>query len=136
MENAWGDMRLGLPMAQVVVVLGQNRKGKRYGAWSKGFQHPQSKQLRFRKRSKGSRSPGNTFKDSWIDCWRVDHAEISNQAWLQAMLTDDVLGDVLIKVDIPVPPAEQCKRIRDMAARKMERLSKMTEKPEVREQSL
>jgi hypothetical protein len=35
----------GLPMEQVVVVLGQNRKGKRYGAWSKGFQHPQSKQL-------------------------------------------------------------------------------------------
>jgi hypothetical protein len=119
-----------LPLEQVVVVLGQSRNGRRYGAWSKCFQHPQNKQIRFRKRSKGFRLPGNAFKDTWIDCWRVDHAEITNQTWLQAMLTDDVLPEVLFRVDVEVPPALQLKRIREMAKRKMDRLAKLTELPE------
>jgi hypothetical protein len=89
-----------------------------------------NRELRFRKRQKGFRSEGNAFSDKWEKIWREDHAEISRETWLQTMLKDDILRDVCFKVDIPVPAAEQCKRIRDMAKRKMDRLAKMTEKPE------
>jgi hypothetical protein len=116
-----------MPMQQVVVILGPTRNGRRHGAWSKCFQHPMNGVIRFRKKS---RSTSEVFKESWQEIWRVDHAEITNQVWLQAMLKDDVLPEVCFKVDVPVPDAKQCQRIRDMAARKMERLQEMREKPE------
>ncbi len=119
-----------LPMQMVVLVLGQKRAGKYHSPWCQGYQHPANKQLRFRKRSAGSRAEGNAFNDKWGKIWREDHAEISRETWLQSMLTDDILRDVCFKVDVPVPPAEQCKKIRDMAKRKMDRLAKLTEKPE------
>lgn len=119
-----------LPMQMVVLVIGQERCGKRHTPWTSGFLHPANHELRFRKRSKGSRAEGNVFNANWEKIWREDHDEIKRETWLQSMLKDDVLRDVCFRVDIPVPPAEQCKRIRDMAARKMDRLAKMTEKPE------
>jgi len=119
-----------LPMQIVVLVVGQERCGKRHTPWTSGYLHPNNHELRFRKRSKGSRSDGNVFNDRWEKIWREDHAEISRETWLNAMLKDDILRDVCFRVDVPVPPAEQMKRIREMAARKVERLQSLTEKPE------
>lgn len=119
-----------LPMQMVVLVIGQERNGKRHTPWTQGFLHPQNHQLRFRKRSKGYREAGNVFNDKWEKIWREDHDEISGEKWLQAMLTDDILRDVCFKVDVPLPEELMCQKIRDMAARKLERLQNMKELPE------
>lgn len=116
-----------LPMQLIVLVIGQERNGRRSTPWCQGFLHPQNKVLRFRKKS---RSTTEIFNDKWEKVWREDHAEIKRETWLNAMLKDDVLPEVCFRIDIPVPPALLVERIRDMAARKLERLAKMTEVPE------
>jgi hypothetical protein len=113
----------GLPMTQVVLVLGSHRDGRRSGPWTKGFLHPQNHKLRFRKKS---RSSSEVFSDRWEQVWREHRDEIDTRTWLQAMLDDDVLRDVCFTVDIPVPSAPERKRICEMAAQKMERLKRIT----------
>src|SRR6266851_5250158 len=119
------------PMALIVCVIGQERDGLRSGPWTQGFLHPSGNhQRRFRRRSKGSRQPGNVFSDHWERIHREDHAEISREAWLEAMLKDDVLHEVCFRVDVPIPPSPHLLRLRQMASRKLERLYAMKEKPD------
>jgi hypothetical protein len=116
-----------LPMKVVVLILGQHRDGRRHGPFTKGFLHPQNHKLRFRKRQKVT---SEVFSDRWAKVWREDREEIATKDWLEAMLEDDILRDVCFVVDLPVPPKVQLQRIRDMAARKLDRAMKMTAKPE------
>lgn len=119
-----------LPMSLIVAVIGSERDGIRSGPWTTGFLHPQNHQLRFRKRSKGTKQDGNVFNDSWQRVHREDHAEISRETWLESMLRDDVLREVLFRVDIPVPSQAHLLRIRQMAAAKLDRLSALKEVPD------
>lgn len=119
-----------LPMQMIVLILGPTRNGKVYGPWTQGYRHPMNRQLRFRKRSKGSRAEGNVFNDKWEKIWREDHDDIKRETWLQGMLTDDVLPEVCFKVDVAIPAEKQLRRIRDMRDRKLERLYALKEKPE------
>lgn len=116
-----------LPMQLIVLVIGQERLGKRLSPWVSGFLHPANHELRFRKKS---RSQTEVFNDKWTKIWREDHAEITRETWLNGMLKDDVLPEVCFKIDMPVPDEIHCQRIRDIAARKLERLYAMTETPE------
>jgi hypothetical protein len=129
--NSWRSIgevaHYGLPMQQVVAVLGPHRDGKRHSPFTKGLIHPRSGKLRFRKKSQ---STSTDFKDSWDRIWREDRAEITNHEWLSAMESDDVLKEHLFTVEIPVPSASDIGRIREMAARKLERLREMTSEPE------
>ena len=43
-----------LPMQMVVMVIGQQRNGRRHGPWTQGFLHPQNRVLRFRKKSRST----------------------------------------------------------------------------------
>ena len=83
----------GLPMQQVVAVIGQSRSGKRHSWWSHGLRHPQNKVLRFRKKNE----VGQGFKSSWKEVWREDYDDLTTQDWLQAMLEDEVLKDCLLR---------------------------------------
>jgi hypothetical protein len=126
-----GEMaHYNLPMQLVVFVVGQQRNGKRSSPWTSGFLHPKNKQLRFRKRKNGFRQEGNVFADSWEKIYREDHAEISREKWLESMLVDDVLPEVCFRVDIPIPGTLHLERIREMAARRLEKLYSMTKKPD------
>ena len=116
----------GLPMQQVVVVLGQTRNGKRHSAWTKGLLHPRNKQLRFRKKHDVSQP----FKDSWQPVWREDFDDISTHEWLEAMLQDGVLQDLCFRVDIPVPEKAARQQVLDMAARKLDRLAALEDLPD------
>ena len=119
-----------LPMQLAILVIGQHRNGRYHGPWTQGFLHPQNHQLRFRKRSAGYKQAGNVFNDKWEKVAREDRSEISNEKWLQAMLTDDILRDVCFSVEVLVPPPQQCERIKHLASVKMERLRAMKEVPE------
>ena len=116
-----------LPMQLVVLVIGQERLGKRQSPWVSGFLHPMNHTLRFRKKQRGT---SEVFNDKWEKIWREDHAEITRETWLNSMLKDDVLPQVCFRVTIPVPEKIHCQRIRDIAARKMENLGKVKETPE------
>ena len=114
----------GLPMQQVVLILGVQRDGKRHSPWTKGLLHPQNRKLRFRK------AGGGPFKETWERIWREDHGEIDRMDWLQGMLDDDILRDVCFKVEIPIPGATELERLRDMAQRKLDRLAGMAKLPD------
>ncbi len=116
----------GLPMQQVVIVLGQRRDGKRHSPWAKGVRHPMNKKLRFRK--KNAIKAG--FKETWEPVWREDHDEITTLDWLQAMLDDGVLPDVCFTVNVDVPSAATRQHIVDLAARKLDELDKMKTLPD------
>jgi len=115
----------GLPMQQVVCVLGARRDGKRHGYWSKGVLHPANKKLRFRKRN----DVGTNFKESWNTIFREDRDEIESETWLQAMLDDGVLQDSLFSVDIQVPDPPARKMIVDTAARRLEEIYSLKKTP-------
>lgn len=116
----------GLPMQQVVAVIGQSRSGKRHSWWSHGLRHPQNKVLRFRKKNE----VGQGFKSSWKEVWREDYDDLTTQDWLQAMLEDEVLKDCLLRIDVPVPEKVSRQRILDLAARKLEAIQLLKKKPD------
>jgi len=107
-----------LPMQIGVVITGNRRDGKYHSFWSHALQHPQNKKLRFRKKTDIARP----FKESWLECWRSDHDEISTKNWLDAMIEDDVLRDVFFKVDMPRMEEISRRRVMDVAKRKLERI--------------
>jgi hypothetical protein len=112
-----------LPMQLAVIILGQQRDGQRIASpWATGFLHPLNHELRFRKRDKGVRQPGNIFGETWQRIHREDHDEISRETWLESMLKDDVLYEVCFREDIPLPNPAHLVRVRDMASTKLERL--------------
>jgi hypothetical protein len=116
-----------LPMDLVVLIIGNERNGRRHSHWCKALLHPANKkQLRFRRRV-GNTSGG--FKESWVEIWREDHEEISRETWLNCMLADDVLRDCCFTIHMPQMPPEQCQYYMELAARKMEMVQAMREKP-------
>jgi len=115
-----------MPMQMVVAVLGPMRGGRRSGYFSKGLLHPSQKNLRFR-RKKG-KTIGD-FKETWLPIFREEHAEISRETWLQAMMDDDVLQEVLFVVRVPVPEPETCRTIRELAKVQLEKLQAITTLP-------
>ena len=127
-DRHWGECRgwfsmgeivaYSLPMQLVVAVIGQSRSGKRHSPFTRAYRHPVNKGIRFRR--KGGQGEG--FKSSWQQIWREDFDEISTESWLQSMLTDLVLEDHLFKIDIPLPTKEAQKRIRDLAAKKLDEI--------------
>jgi len=116
-----------LPMQLVVAIIGQEKNGKRRSAWATGFQHPKNKQLRFRKKG---RATSEVFNERWVQIWREDHAEITRETWLQGMLTDDVLPEILFRVDIPILENTQRQKVLDLAKRRLDRLSNLEHTPE------
>lgn len=115
----------GLPMQQVVAVIGQSRNGKRHSWWTHGLQHPMNRKLRFRKRNQLD----TPFKETWKEVWREDDSDVSTKQWLQSMLDDDVLRDCSFKIDIPVPERMAQQEIVDLAVRKLEAVEKFSAKP-------
>lgn len=115
-----------LPMQVVVVMLGRHVNGRYHSYWSHGLQHPINKKLRFRK--KQGLAVG--FKESWRECWREDHDEIDTATWLNAMIADDVIRDVLFRIDIAVPEKPARQKINDLAAKKLDKIDKMKALPD------
>lgn len=94
--HAWGTVgelaALGRPLTLTAVVIGASRGGRRHSHWSKAFQHPIQKScLRFGRR-KGGKAEG--FTDAWREVWR-EMTDIPANVWLDKMVADDVVGDLI-----------------------------------------
>lgn len=127
--RSWSVMgevcQYGLPMQLVVVMLGKQQGGRYHSFWTHGLRHPVNKKIRFRKKL----AIAEGFKSSWVEAWRENHDEITTEEWLNAMISDDVIRDVLFKIDVAVPEKSERKRINELAAAKLDRLSKMKSLP-------
>lgn len=91
-EHDWRTLEsaiYGVPMDLIVIVLGQERSGRRHGPLTKGWQHPVSKTLRFRKRD------GEGFDGAWNAIYR-EQSNFSREDWLDAMVEDGVLSESVL----------------------------------------
>lgn len=128
--RSWGALgevcQYQLPMQLVVCMLGKHLNGRFHSFWSHALTHPINKKLKFRKKN----DIATALKSSWREVWREDHDEYTTQAWLNAMVADDVIRDVLFKIDIPVPEKLARQQIIDLAARKLDRVRKIKTLPD------
>ena len=119
----------GLPMQLIVFVVGQERDGRRKSHWTVALKHTIGRtNIRFKRRV-GNTSGG--FKDSWVEIWREDHDEISRETWLNAMLKDDVMQELIYRIDLPALSEAHAEKIRDLAHVKLEAIEKMKAKPPI-----
>lgn len=78
------------PLTLTVVIIGAQRGGRRHSAWSKGFQHPIQKNLRFAPRKKDS-----GFTENWKTVWR-EQSNYTAETWLEQMKNDEVLSELIV----------------------------------------
>lgn len=116
-----------LPMTLVILIIGNERNGRRHSHWTKALRHVSGHfDVRFRRRV-GNTSGG--FRDSWTEIWREDHEEISREKWLNGLLKDDVMRDICMTAEMPALPPNQRQHYLDLAERKLEIIEKTKEKP-------
>lgn len=72
-----------------VVIVGAQRGGRRHSAWSKGYQHPVQKSLRFAPRKRD-----NGFTGNWTQVWR-EQTNYTPEVWLSQMASDEVLQELI-----------------------------------------
>lgn len=112
----------GIPITQIVVIVGQTREGRYHSPWTKAFCHPVNHSLRMRKRS------GENFGGKWRSIWR-EETEYSREKWLDAMTDDGILGDVVFEVEVPVPEAPAKAKISWLMEKKLAEIKDTTELP-------
>ena len=110
-----------MPMDQTVLIIGQNRQGRRHGPFSKGWTHPVSNLLRMRKRD------GKGFDGNWKSVFRED-TDFSREHWLDVMTQDGVLQDAVFQVEVPVH--EEAAKIRRLEERKLAAIRECAVLPE------
>lgn len=99
----------GLPVTIVAVVLGSMREGRRHGPLTKGWLHPRSQELRFRKRD------GGGFDGNWEPVFR-ERYEGTREEWVEAMNADGLATEAfLIHPEITWDQDERSK-IADLAS--------------------
>lgn len=123
-EHSWRTLEAavyGVPMDLVVVVLGQERNGRRHGPLCKGWTHPVAKTLRFRKRD------GTGFDGAWKPIFR-EQSNFSREAWLDTLVEDGLLPEVVQIHQVDVP--EQVDAILHLAEAKLSRIQETKTPPE------
>lgn len=100
----------GLEMDLVIAIIGKHRDGRWSSPWTRGFQHPVAKDLRFLKRD------GEPFGETWKRVWR-EEGEFSREEWLDSLTADGVLSEILLVREIEVPPHSA--RMMDLAVHKL-----------------
>jgi hypothetical protein len=99
-------------MTIVAVSLGTMRDGRRHGPLTKGWLHPRSQELRFRKRD------GGEFKESWEPIWR-ERYDGDRETWVEAMSQDDLVTETFVIHPAVEFDAEERDSIQKLAAAKL-----------------
>jgi hypothetical protein len=103
--HSWGTIgelaALERPLSLLIVIIGAQRGGRRHSAWSKAFQHPIQKVIRFapRKRDTG-------FTENWKTVWR-EMSDFKAEAWLERMRMDEVLPELIVSRCIAFNPEDE-----------------------------
>ena len=102
----------GLPVTLLAVVMGAMRDGRRHGPLSKGWLHPRSKELRFRRRD------GTGFDGNWEPIWRESY-DGTREDWIEAMSADGLMTDTFIVHPVDPWPDDEAASIRALAEKKL-----------------
>lgn len=114
-----------LPMTMTIFVIGQIRDGRHYSPWTRAYQHPVNKTLRFRFKSRKDSQHGA----NWEQVWR-ESVDTSRDAWLDGMREDGVLQEVCFDVEVPVPIAEVRKKVIGHAVRRLREIGEAVDTPQ------
>lgn len=110
----------GLPVTIIAVVLGAMRDGRRHGPLAKGWLHPQSQGLRFRKRD------GTGFDGNWEPVFR-ENFDGSREDWIEAMSADDLMAETFVIHPAVEFDAEETGSIRSLAHAKLADIEKCSD---------
>jgi len=94
-----GDMvALGVPMTLHVVIIGQERKGRRASPWARAYKNPAMPSLRYRfKRSESSEA-----------AWLVDMPGESPDEWVERMYKEGAAQALVQHAEVMLPDARVC----------------------------
>ena len=126
-----GDMAMaGCGMTLHVVVIGQERSGRRQSAWAKAWKHSLSA-VGMRFRSKDKDGQWQTPKgDGWSPFWLADNPRIDPAAWCDQMDDDEVTPLLLKSLSIALPSEESVRQTREQILFEGQRLAaSLAERP-------
>jgi len=105
----------GVGMDCLIVEIGSLRSGRWANPFTRGYRHPVSKTLRFRKRD------GDDLGATWSKVER-EHDSASRDEWLDALTDDGVLGEVVHIHSPNAPDTQMRQQLIDLAGRKLDQL--------------
>lgn len=111
----------GMPINLIVVVLGPSRDGRRHGPLAKGWIHPVSQQLRFRRRD------GTGFDGNWKPIFR-EHFKGDQAEWLESMQEDQVLDETILVHPVEIREPD---RVRALAGRCLDQMQENVGLPDI-----
>jgi len=85
----------GMEMDLLIAVVGSRRDKKWHSAWTRGWEHPVSRELRFQKRD------GEPFGPTWERVWR-ERFQGTREDWWEGLNQDYLLPEMLLVHQIPV----------------------------------
>jgi hypothetical protein len=112
--HAFGDMAvLRAPMMLHVIEIGQMRKGRRASQWARGWRHPSVANIHgvhFKHKD------GSSYQ-KWTPLYLADAGDITPEDWVEAMIRDRVIDDVVHHVTVNAPSDAVCEdTVRQMLA--------------------
>ena len=111
----------GMEMDLLIAVVGTRRDEKWHSAWTRGWEHPVSRELRFQKRD------GEPFGPTWERVWR-ERFQGTREDWWEGMNQDYLLPELLLVHRVEIPAAH--KQIRELAARRLDIAYQTTSLPD------
>lgn len=106
----------GLPVTIVAVVLGSMREGRRHGPLTKGWLHPRSQELRFRKRD------GGGFDGNWEAVFRENY-DGTREQWVEAMAADGLSTETFVIQPEVMWTEDEAAKIASAAQRQLREIS-------------
>ena len=126
LERSWdvlGECSIyGVGMDCLIVEIGSLRDGRWSNAFTRGYRHPVSKTLRFRKRD------GDDFGSTWVKVER-EHDSASREDWLDATTEDGVLAEA-VHVHQVQPTEAESRLAVDVAQRRIAAVTQPTSAPD------
>ena len=78
------------PLTLHVIVVGARRNGRHVSPWTRAFEQPLTRRLRFQKKSHGA------AVDGWPMRWYADLARPDPESWVDAMIADGIMPRLIL----------------------------------------
>src|ERR1700733_3432510 len=103
---------LDAPLQLHVVEIGQQRDGRRYSPWARGYRHPIiAGQFRFQ-RPDGKGGWRKLSGEHWRPLWYADQTKPDPEAWCDLMDADHVTPSLLHHISMSQPSPQASRRVR------------------------
>jgi hypothetical protein len=102
--RVFGDIAItGRPLTLHVIVIGQERKGRRASPWARAWKHPTMPKLKLRFK----RNDGSSF-NGWLPVYLADDPYGDVDAWVDQMYREEAARELIVHVPINTPSESVC----------------------------